>query len=581
VESIIPLEVKDVYCLTVDESGDFTLSGSIATGNCAAISTADLSTSSVYEAILPFVRLMEMSAYGIGVGFDTRGAGKLTIHTPLDSEETFVVPDSREGWAESVGKLLESYFFKSRPRLVFDYSLVRPAGSPLRRFGGTASGPGPLIKLHASIEAQFAGREGEKITSRDIVDIMNKIGKAIQAGGARRSAELALGSHDDLDYINLKNWELPENSERTGADGWAWNSNNSVYADASDDLSHIIPAIAVNGEPGIIFLDNMQKYGRLRDELNMKDARANLVNPCAEISLESHELCNLAELYPTRHESVADLIKTMKHAYMFTKAVTLLPTPWAETNEVVGRNRRIGISMTGIAEFVETRGWSMMEKWMNASYHYLIELDETYSEWLGIRESIKVSTVKPSGTTSLIASTTPGVHWPTTSGYFIRRVRYAIFDPMVNVLRDAGYEVEPDVNDPENTLVVSFPSHGVEVRSERDVSIWEKAHLAVMAQRSWADNMVSVTVSFTKDEANQIAPLLNALSGQLKSISFLPIDDSGTTYAQAPFEPISEEAFNVMTANIKPLGEFYSSGIEAQGEKFCANDSCDLPFAKD
>jgi ribonucleoside-triphosphate reductase (thioredoxin) len=217
---------------------------------------------------------------------------------------------------------------------------------------------------------------------------------------------------------------------------------------------------------------------------------------------------------------------------------------------------------------------------MDKGYDYLAEVDEKYSKWLGVRNSIRISTVKPAGTTSLIAGTTSGVHWPTTSGYYIRRVRFHTTDPIIPLLKDAGYTVEPDVNDPDSTVVAEFPTEGLKVRSEREVSIWEKAHLAAMAQRHWADNMVSVTVSFTESERKEIAPLIRSLQGQIKSISFLPIDEGGTSYAQAPYEPLEEEKALSMMAGIRSISKnkLYKKGLDAEGEKFCNSDTCELPL---
>jgi len=1005
--------------------------------NCAGLTTDKLSTHSAYEATMPFMRLMEMSLNGIGVGIDTRGAGNLTLHEPLQEAEVFVVPDTREGWAESLGRLLESFFFRNRKSVYFDYSEIRPEGAPLNSFGGTASGPEPLRRCHEKIRELLSGRGGETISSRDIVDIANLAGKAVVSGGSRRSAIITFGLQADDDFINLKNWELEENFERTGADGWAWLSNNSVLAKVGDDLSSVIDQICINGEPGVLWVDAMQQYGRLEDSKNNTDYRAVLTNPCfsgdtliavadgrgavsiseladtgddvpvysmnpktgeveikwgrhprltgsqsilveiefndgsilkvtpdhefplldgtiktandlragdrlpaftkrqepvkqggnnywrvysnihnpskkvfehrliakfnnpslwettydvaqrsgwidgglvvhhkdynplnnhpdnleimtfgehtrlhgsqdnsgeknpmygrkhsdrtkeligsqckdrwsdpkyremmseaikagmtddsreaisrsrhqswrayyleqeantdletiwiddrlcavkhceacktkftvpwrerercfcsqscvssyyankydrtsqlmpgdpnfgnamansearkenqraafaeeaigtrqrqvevylelqqelarspmakewharckergvphrfqaqgktknpnilssfkelkelaeasnhrvvairpvtsedvfnitvddyhtvgivtrttdkslhgiyafqcGEIGLEgAGELCNLSELYPTNHASIDDFKRTIKHAYMYTKAVTLLPTPWFETNEVIIRNRRIGVSMTGIAQFVEERGWSEIKQWMNEGYLALKKLDQSYSEWLGVRESIKVSTVKPAGSTSLIAATTPGVHWPTTSGYYLRRVRFQKNDPLVQLLADAGYHIEDDVNDPLSTVVATFPTEGVAVRSEREVSLWEKAQLAALAQRFWSDNLVSCTLSFFKEERDQLGRVLSAMDGQLKSASFLPIDESGTTYAQAPYEPLSEDTAKEMMANIKPISKkkLYKKGLDAEEEMFCTTDKCEL-----
>ena len=545
--------------------------------NCAGLSTEKITTHSAYEATMPFERLMDMSLNGIGVGIDTRGAERITLHQPLEETEVYVIEDTREAWARSLGVLLESFFFKNRKTVEFDYSPIRPEGAILKSFGGTASGPGPLIRMHEKISQLLSDREGDLLSSRDIVDIANLSGKAVVSGGSRRSALITFGKQSDEDYVNLKNWELEENAERTGGDGWAWLSNNSVLAEVDEDLSGLIDSIAVNGEPGIVWPEMMQNYGRLADVPDYKDQKAVVSNPCGEISLEGGgELCCLAELYPTNHTDIEDFKQSIKHAYMYGKAVVLLPTPWAETNEIIIRNRRIGVSMTGVAQFIETRSWTEMKNWMNEGYRYISAVDKKYSSWLGVRESIRITTIKPAGSTSLIAGVTPGIHWPTTGDYHIRRVRFLNTDPLLPILSAAGYIVEPDVNDPLMTAVASFPTTGVDMRSEREVSVWEKASLAVMAQRYWSDNMVSCTLSFRAEEIPELGPLLNSLQGQLKGASFLPIHDAGTTYAQAPYEPLNKEEALEWQERIIPIPSelLYQTAGEFAEEKFCNSDSC-------
>lgn len=551
--------------------------------NCSALSSEKISTHSAYRATMPFVRFMEMSMNGIGVGVGTAGAGNITLHQPKDEVEVFVVPDTREGWAASLGILLESFFFKGRNSVKFDYSEIRPEGATLHSFGGVASGERPLQKLHEGIKSRLSGRDGELLTSRDIADIVNMAGKACTAGGTRRSATILFGDKNDEDYINLKNWNLPENEYRTGKDGYAWASNNSVIVNETDDLTDLIDLVAVNGEPGFLWVDMIQKYGRLADAPDFKDYRATLSNPCGEIPLEgaSGEMCNLSEVYPTNHDVYEDFLRTLKHAYMYTKVVTLLTTPWAETNEVNLRNRRVGVSMTGLALFVETRGWSELTKWQDGGYKELKRLDGKYSEWLGVRESIRLTTVKPAGSTSLVAAVTPGVHWPTTSNYHLRRIRFLHSDPLVKLLEDAGYHVEPDLGDPDSTVVVTFPTEGIKIRSEREVSVWEKAALAVSSQRYWSDNMVSCTLSFLPHETKELAPLLASYSGQMKSASFLPIDESGTTYKQAPYEPIEAKDAQKWMSKIKSIDAtllYGNSMSEFVEDKFCTTDACEISF---
>lgn len=566
---------------------------SAALQNCAFISTEKLSAHSAAEATLPFIRLMEMSMLGVGVGFDTKGEGSLEIHCPTDDITQVRIEDSREGWYESVGTLLESYFFKNRRTIEFIYDDIRPAGKLIAGFGGTAAGPQPLQDLHVAIRYLFYGRAGQKITSKDIVDLMNLIGKCVVAGNVRRSAEIALGALDDFTFLNLKNPyiyperngvyldEYGEISGATSDGGWSFTSNNSVFAELGMDYKSVAQSIIKNGEPGLVYMDLCRKYGRMIDPINDKDKRAAGTNPCGEQTLESYECCTLVETFPTHHEDLVDYKKTLKHAYLYGKAVTLMSTHWPETNEVMQRNRRIGCSASGIAQFIEQRGWTELRTWFNEGYQYITYRDQVYSEWLGVRESIKTTSIKPSGTVSLLAGVTPGVHWPVAAQHYIRRTRYAISDPMVKMFMDAGFEVEPDVTDPKSTVVVSFPVAGPKVRTEKEVSIWEKAEAAVVAQRYWADNQVSVTITFQEHEIDQIPALLQAKEGQLKSLSLLPLLEVGGAYKQMPYEAITESKQSEMAGKITKIntsGLYGLKSVDAVGEKFCNNDTCEIPF---
>ncbi len=363
---------------------------SAALQNCAFVSTAEMTKANPAK---PFAFLMEASMLGVGVGFDDLGADKdFTIYAPGPNNYVYEVPDTREGWVESMMLLLNSYLKAEQNIIKFDYSLVRPAGTPIKTFGGTAAGHEPLEKLHNHIRRLFNGRAGEKLTRVDIADIGNLIGVCVVSGNVRRSAELLLGRLDDDNFLNLKNAErFPErNSYDPAAPGWGWMSNNSVTTSVGEDLSGIVEGIALNGEPGVIWLDMSRKYGRLADPINNKDHRVAGYNPCAEQSLESYECCTLVETYLNRHENLEDYKRTLKFAYLYAKTVTLLPTHWEETNAIMQRNRRIGTSMSGVANFADRVGLPVLREWMDAGYNTIKNYDVTYSEWLGIRESIEV-----------------------------------------------------------------------------------------------------------------------------------------------------------------------------------------------
>lgn len=548
--------------------------GSAALQNCAFLSTQHLG---LRNPVRPFVRLMEMSMLGIGVGFDTRGAGKLTIHEPTGDPVTYVIDDSREGWCGSVEALLLSFLTPGQRPVEFDYSLVRDAGTPIKGFGGVAAGPAPLRELHANLRRLYTGRDGELITSSDITDTNNMIGRCVVAGNVRRSAEIAFGDPEDKAFLDLKNWEL--NPERMAiGTGWGNLSNNSVIAEVGGNYDHLIDRIALNGEPGLFYLDLAREYGRLVDAPNNRDYRAMGANPCVEQTLEDNECCTLVETFPIRHDSLDDYLRTIKVAYLYAKTVTLLPTHWPETNEVMTRNRRIGTSMSGIAQFAERYGWPELRRWCEEAYSEVSRRDVRYSEWFGVRESIKMTSVKPSGTVSLLAGVTPGVHWPTASDNYIRRQRFRVNEDVVAILEAAGYHVEPDVMDPEYQVVVEFPTSGPNVRSEREVSVWEKVALSALLQRYWADNQVSATFTFQPHEQDQIGAVLRAFDGQLKSASFLPLGEGGGAYAQMPYEAISEEDFEAMRKKVKPIKwqKLYNGGQEATGERFCSNDTCEI-----
>jgi len=555
---------------------------SAALQNCAFVSTASMTKT---DPAKPFAFLMEASMLGVGVGFDDKGAEKeFTIYDPQQGD-TYVIPDTREGWVESTATLLNAYLKPDTKAPVFSYEEIRPAGTPIKTFGGTAAGHEPLLRLHNHIKKMFAGRGGQKLNKVDIADIGNMIGVCVVSGNVRRSAELLIGQIDDPNFLNLKNAEVyPErNSYDPNNPGWAWMSNNSVEAKVGSDFSTIIDGIVRNGEPGVVWMDVSRKYGRLIDPPNNKDWRIAGYNPCAEQSLESYECCTLVETYLNRHEDIEDFKRTLKFAYLYAKTVTLLPTHWEETNAIMQRNRRIGTSISGIANFADNNGWTVLRDWLNGGYEVVKKYDESYSEWLGIRQSIKMTTVKPSGTVSILAGESPGVHWASGGKFFNRAIRFANSDPMLPLFKMANYRVEPASESPETTSVVFFPIQTSAKRAEKEVSVHEKVSLAVVVQRYWSDNSVSVTVTFDPEkEAEAIPSILHMHDGQLKTISFLPMGNA--VYPQMPYTQITEQEYEDATMKLFPIdlsGVYAGMASDAIGEAYCTTDACEVKLIKD
>jgi hypothetical protein len=350
-----------------------------------------------------------------------------------------------------------------------------------------------------------------------------------------------------------------------------WASNNSIFAEVGMDYTEIAKRIATNGEPGCIWLDNMRDYGRMIEEPNGKDYRVAGSNPCSEQSLEDHELCCLVETFPAHHDSLADFKRTLKFAYLYAKTVTLIPTHNAKTNAVMMRNRRIGCSMSGIQQAKGKLGRREFLNWCNEGYDYIQNLDVKYSEWLCVPRSIKTTSVKPSGTVSLLCGATPGIHYA-HSEYYIRNIRVQEGSPLIQACIDAGYPVEKD-GYAQNTYVVSFPVHEKNfTKSKNNITIWEQFCDAADMQKYWADNQVSITVTFTKEEEKYIKTCLEIFETQLKSISMLPLVNHG--YDQAPYITITKEKYKELSSNTKQL-DLTNSKHEAE-DKFCDGEACEI-----
>jgi adenosylcobalamin-dependent ribonucleoside-triphosphate reductase len=539
-----------------------------ALNNCAFVSTENIKD----DLAAPFTFLMDASMLGVGVGFDTLGAGKLIVKGPSENRKTeiFEIPDTRQGWVESLRLQLEAHFLGTAP-VEFDYSAIREEGVAIAGFGGVSSGPAPLKELHDKINEILCNSAGEPISITAIVDIMNLIGKCVVAGNVRRTAEIVFGDADSQEYLDLKNYEVnPHRAE------YGWTSNNSIFAELGMDYTEACERVKLNGEPGFAWLENMQNYSRMNNGPDYKDHRVKGGNPCLEQSLESYELCCLVETFPNNHDSIEDYLKTLKYAYMYAKTVTLGKTHWPETNRVMLRNRRIGCSMSGLAQFISNHGLHELRKWMSDGYDSIQELDTMYSDWLAVPKSVKTTSIKPSGTVSLLAGATPGMHYP-ESRYYIRRMRLSITSPLIPALEKAGYVLEPAFGSEDSTLVVGIPVDvGEGIRTASDLSLWEQLSLAAFIQKYWADNQVSCTVTFDPEtEGDQIAPALDYFQYQLKGISSLPRLDYGA-YPQMPYEAVDKETYEELLSNVKRLSFGRIKGDDVEAERFCDNDVCEI-----
>jgi ribonucleotide reductase alpha subunit len=397
----------------------------------------------------------------------------------------------------------------------------------------------------------------------------------VEASGIinHNSSLIALGTQSE-EFINLKNYGM--NPERSH---YGWASNNSIYGNVGQNYHHLSELIANNGEPGIMWLENARNYSRMSREPDYKDLGVMGTNPCGEISLESGETCNLSEIFISRHDNLEEFLKTIKYAYMYSKIISLGSCHWSKANRTILRNRRIGCSISGVVDFIDNRasnehsGLELLRQWITKGYDEIEKWDIVYSKYFAIPRSIKKTTIKPSGTVSLLAGVSPGCHWPIYKTY-IRRVRVNKSSKLIEPLRNAGYKIEPCIGSEATTVVIEFPVKLNVKRDATEVSIWEKAMLASFIQEHWSDNQVSITIDFNvMTEKSQIEKILDYFQYKLKAVSFLPVYPEGTPYAQMPYERITEEKYSELIANIKKV-DYVGVVQDAEPEMYCDGEKC-------
>lgn len=541
--------------------------GSAALFNCGAVTTKNLVDSVTW--------CMDALMHGIGVGFDTAfdNSTNEIVKVPEGKPILFIIADTRESWVKSVKYLIESY--RTGIPVVFDYSKIRKEGLPIKTFGGISCGYKPLKELHDRLNEYLTKflqtTQSKEDCTRLVADIFNALGYCVVSGNVRRSAEIILGDIHDKTFLNLKNLDVfPERQDI------CWMSNNTVVIKDRKELGvidNIIDTLKNSGEPGILYLPNIQQYARM---YNIKPDNATLCNPCGEIPLESYELCNLCEVFPSNCNDLSEFLTAVELAGFYCSTVNLLDTHSEQTNAIIKRNRRIGVSLSGIADFIDSNGLDTAEIWFNEGYEVLKSINHHLAIEAQINDSVRLTTVKPSGTVSILAGVSPGLHYGIYK-YCVRRVRVSKFNrSLVKILQDANIPYEDDLYT-RDTYVFEFPLKFNNTRAQNDIPLWEQFSNLAFMQRVWSDNMVSVTATFNKSEIESIPKILNYFLPQIKGCSLLPKIEAGTEtiYKQVPFEEIKKEEY---TKRLESLKDFDWSLLCSDGQdtRFCNNASCEV-----
>ena len=488
---------------------------------------------------------------GAGVGFNIQREhvyqipkvkAKVQITRSDVNDADFIVPDSREGWVELLRRVLEASFVTGTG-FTFATHLIRSKGSPIKGFGGVASGPEDLVRGIGHIVEVLNARSGKRLRPIDCLDIMNIIGMIVVAGNVRRSAQIAIGDSDDIEFLRAKRWDL------VSIPNWRAMSNNSVVCDDITTLpEEFWEGYKGNGEPyGIINLEASRRMGRT-GEIKYPDPDVMGFNPCAEQSLAPFETCCLAEVYLPNIESYAELLTVTRLLYRINKHSLAIKCSIKETENIVHRNMRMGIGVTGYLQATPEQ-----RSWLSAAYEALREYDNYYSSKNGFHRSIKLTTVKPSGTLSLLAGVTSGAH-PAYAQYYIRRIRMASNSPIVTVCQEHGYHVEYvknfDGTFDHNTKVVSFPCQVPSgTKLANDMSAVDQLEVIKRLQAEWSDNAVSVTIYYRKEELTEIIEWLKVNFVNVKSVSFLLHSEHG--FVQAPLEEITKEKYDELVSGTR------------------------------
>ena len=535
------------------------------------------------DDVKAFDEAMFILLCGTGVGFsvERQSISKLPEVPFLWSSETnIVVKDSKEGWAKALRQMIALLYSGEIP--TWDVSKVRPAGAPLKTFGGRASGPAPLVDLFNFVIKTFKDAQNRKLSSLECHDIMCKIGEVVVVGGVRRSAMISLSNLSDDRMRHAKSGSWWENDPQRAL------ANNSVsYTEKPDSLSFMREWMALvesgSGERGI--------FNRQASKVQAaKNGRRNAdydfgTNPCSEIILRPSQFCNLTEVVVRATDTLDTLSEKVRLATIlgtiqsnYTK-FPYLRKVWKDNTE---EERLLGVSLTGVMDnplmTLKNKG---LEKTLDHLKQIAITTNAIWAERLGIPVSTAISCNKPSGTVSQLVDSSSGIH-ARHSAYYIRTVRGDNKDPLTQFMMDQGIPNEPDVMKPDQTTVFSFPMKAPEGATvTADMSAIEQLEMWLAYQRYWCEHKPSVTINVKNDEWFEVGAFVYKHFDEMSGVSFLPFNEH--TYQQAPYQECDESTYHkmlgIMPTNIdwSLLSEYESEDNTSGSQTLaCSGDACEI-----
>ncbi len=543
--------------------------------NCSYLAVDDLKS---------FDEAMFILLCGTGVGFsvERQSISKLpeVPETLYPSETTIVVKDSKEGWAKAFRQVIALLYSGEIPK--WDVSKVRPAGAPLKTFGGRASGPAPLVDLFNFTINTFKKSAGRKLSSVECHDIMCKIGEVVVVGGVRRSAMISLSNLSDDRMRSAKSGAWWENNPQRAL------ANNSVsYTEKPDNLSFMKEWMSLvesgSGERGIFNRQASKKQAALNGR---RDADYEFAtNPCSEIILRPSQFCNVTECVVRATDTLDTLSEKVRLATILgTIQSTFVKFPYLRKQWVdnTSEERLLGVSLTGI---MDNPLMTLKNKGLEKTLAHLKEVAvATNAEWaakLGIPVAAAITCVKPSGTVSQLVDSASGIH-ARHSPYYIRTVRGDNKDPLTQFMKDQGIPSEPDAFKPDQTTVFSFPQKAPKgAVCTKDMTAIEQLEMWLMYQRNWCEHKPSVTINVKSEEWLEVGAFVYKHFDEMSGVSFLPFNEH--TYQQAPYQDCSKKDYEILKSCMpdridwSKLSEYESEDNTSGSQTLaCSGDSCEI-----
>ena len=485
-----------------------------------------------------------MNGTGVGFSVEQKAVDQLPIVSDdfHDSDTTIMVADSKLGWAKALKELIQLLYSGQIPK--WDLSRVRPAGAPLKTFGGRASGPAPLEELFRFCVSTFKKSAGRRLTTLECHDIVCKIAEIVVVGGVRRSALISLSdlSDDRMRVAKSGEW-WKENVQRALA-------NNSFIAKDKIDIGIFMKEWlslyeSHSGERGIFSRLASQKQAKKHGR---RDSDHDFgTNPCSEIILRSREFCNLTEVVVRGTDNVATLKEKIRAATILGVIQSTLTNfkyiskKWKENCE---EERLLGVSLTGIMDNEYTNGKTgNLEDTLTQLREMAVKTAAEWSKKIGIPMSAAITCVKPSGTVSQLVDAASGIH-ARHSLYYIRTVRADKKDPLAIMMKEMGFPVENDVTKPDHTYVFSFPIKSPDnAVCRKDMSAIQQLEMWLAYQRHFCEHKPSITVSVKEDEWMETGAWVWKYFDEMSGVSFLPFSDH--TYQQAPYQDCTKEEYEL------------------------------------